>query len=70
MDHEVIHTVNARSVGLEGDQNVGGLDVILVGNLLHDFVSEQGRVVRSERGVGRDGDSLGVAEIYNILLGA
>jgi hypothetical protein len=62
--------VHTWAVGLEGDEDVGGLDVVLVGDLLHNRVLLVRRVVRAEGRVGGDNDTLLAAEVDDVLLGA
>jgi len=62
--------VNTRSVCLKGDQNIGRLNIVLVGNFLNDLILKEWRVVRSQRRVCSDNDTLGPAKFNKLFLGA
>lgn len=59
---------NVGLVGLEGNKDVGGGNVVCGCDLVDDLVLEKGRVVGAERRVGGDGDALLSTEFENVLL--
>lgn len=65
-----MRTVDTRPVGLKGDQNISGLDIVLPGDPVDDLVLQQGGVVGAEGGVGGDGNAPFHAVVDEFLLGA
>ena len=61
---------DAWLVGLEGDKDVGGADIVRLGEASDHLVGEERRVVRSEGGVGGDDDALLATELEHVLLSA
>jgi hypothetical protein len=62
--------VDARSVSLKGDQDVGRGGLVLVRNLLHNLILKQRRVVRAKGRVGGDDNALLLAEVNDVSLRA
>lgn len=65
---KIVLTGMERPVCVERNQDVGRLDAILAGNLAYNGVLEEGRVVRSQRRVGGDGNPFLEAIVDNIFL--
>lgn len=63
-------TSDAGPVSLEGNEDVGRGDLVLVCELGNDLVGEQGGVIGSKRRVGSHDNAFADAEVNNILLGA
>ena len=62
--------VDVVPVGLEGDEDVGRMDAVLVSDLLDNLILEKGRVVGAEGRVSSNGDALALAKVDDVLLGA
>lgn len=61
-------TVDIGRVRLEGDEDIGGRDTVLVRELFDDRVLVQWRVVGAERGVCGDDNAILRASLENIGL--
>lgn len=56
------------SVGLERDEDVSRLNAVFFSELGDDGVGQEGRVVRSQRGVGSHDNALRFAKVEKLLL--
>ena len=65
-----LQTCGIALVSLKGNQDVCGLDIMFVCNLLNDLTGQQRGVVGSKRGVSGKYDALLIAKVNDILLRA